>query len=267
MMGSSESSPTDLEDPKPPETTKEPSGVKMKPADLTAEIGDDDDDNDDNGDDMCDGRIRDTVPEQETARQQITMPPERNQLGSNTSERGGVLKGAKNFFKKTFSFGDVDSTPSDHSGGDRDADADDHDDEDNDSEKASSTQPKSSNHRRVVSDVPNSTVMSNQNFGTRHATPVASSSVTTAKYSTSSTNNTMNKKKLNRGLSFERPTRPGLHGGGNIRWFHNLFPLRQVFVPRVPFPLWYVSNVNAVFIVCSLFTFRTIHSGPDCNSV
>lgn len=45
------------------------------------------------------------------------------------------------------------------------------------------------------------------------------------------------KKTLNRGLSFG-PTRPGLHGGSNIRWFHNLFPLRQVFVPRVAFPLW-----------------------------
>jgi hypothetical protein len=30
----------------------------------------------------------------------------------------------------------------------------------------------------------------------------------------------------------------GLNGGGNVRWFHNLFPLRQLFVPRVPYPVW-----------------------------
>lgn len=47
-----------------------------------------------------------------------------------------------------------------------------------------------------------------------------------------------NPKFFGRALSFGQRREAGLHGGGTVRWFHNLFPLRQLFEPRVPYPLW-----------------------------
>jgi hypothetical protein len=47
-----------------------------------------------------------------------------------------------------------------------------------------------------------------------------------------------NPKSLRKAFSFGYKRGAGLHGGGPVRWFHNLFPLRQLFVPRVPYPLW-----------------------------
>jgi hypothetical protein len=43
---------------------------------------------------------------------------------------------------------------------------------------------------------------------------------------------------LQRALSFGKVKTAGLHGGAGVRWYHNLFPLRQKFEPRVEYPLW-----------------------------
>ncbi|KAL3906228.1 MAG: hypothetical protein SGILL_009354, partial [Bacillariaceae sp.] len=43
---------------------------------------------------------------------------------------------------------------------------------------------------------------------------------------------------LQRALSFGMGKGAGLHGGAGVRWYHNLFPLRQKFEPRVEYPLW-----------------------------
>ena len=119
----------------------------------------------------------------------------------------------------------------------------------------SKSNPKQQSFRRAHSDIPPES-KSHTYQTSAYTTPLAASAkaktssrsrsispspkhsnVNSSSTSSSSSKGSSNKKKLNRGLSFG-PTRPGLHGGGNMRWFHNLFPLRQVFVPRVPFPLW-----------------------------
>lgn len=195
MKSTTDSSYT--QDPKPVRTTPE----KLKPADFPSGFDDDDGDQE--------TKIQ---PESETTTSAVVHPTSHSQQKIGSS--------AKKFFKKAFSFGDVEL------------------DDNNSSSTTMKTEKYSTPaHHRVLSDNP--TTSSESASGSAKAISSSASSSNTSSTSTSPHNN----KKLNRGLSFG-PTRPGLHGGGNIRWFHNLFPLRQVFVPKVPFPLWYVHTPN-----------------------